>query len=212
MSDRDTYWCDHCKHTKVEGESYSTHHKHDYKKHIESKKHKTNSTNDYLKDDEEGYCLRCETIFSKEAYKRHKDRNKYLWYYQIKHKKFLDCVCNNFVYNNKRYNNFFDMKEALPPTKEEKKKEKEDMYRKNGAIIISVETCGSDNEDWVLPEQAPIVNTDEICEDCGKDIYIYGDNDLDKKGIDSSLVERLHDDRIYNICKCKLKRIELSWD
>jgi len=81
----------------------------EWKQHITRPKHCMNvARNDNLIDDLVIECKHCNGRFTKEQYEKHKNRNIMLqWSNDPIYK---DCSCNNFVYNNKRFETLAELK------------------------------------------------------------------------------------------------------
>jgi len=98
------YWCDNC--------NFTCNKKDHWKQHINSLKHKRKLTDERYA---EGniQCIHCNEFFTKESYKRHKERNQLFWL--CKNSYWTDfCSCNNFVSETgKRYEDIRQLKDVM---------------------------------------------------------------------------------------------------
>jgi hypothetical protein len=74
----------------------------EWKQHLKRPKHNTNvARNENLKDDLVVECKHCCGVYTKEQYKDHKQHNILLWI--SNNPIYNDSSCNNFIYNDKRF-------------------------------------------------------------------------------------------------------------
>ena len=107
----DTYFCDFCTNKKT-GEPFSCFKSYDWDRHLLTDQHVSKCL-DREKQDDDKYCKVCFTHMPKESFKRHKDRNlKMLKFkYNLDLEIFKQCSCNNFIYNNKRFDGFESLRD-----------------------------------------------------------------------------------------------------
>lgn len=78
----------------------------DYERHLNSSKHIKN-TEELTEEQKQSlnYCKYCDSYMDDDGYKIHKERNKKMWKFKYGMKLDIteDCMCNNFIYNNRRF-------------------------------------------------------------------------------------------------------------
>jgi len=81
----------------------------EWKQHISRPKHCVNvARNKTLEDDLVVECKHCNGIFTKAQYQQHKSINQLLWINTSP--MYKDCSCNNFIFNNKRFENLITLR------------------------------------------------------------------------------------------------------
>ena len=113
------FFCDNCNIEKFNSETqeyefvaFECQTKHNYIRHMTTKKHLYNvihSSN--LDDDHVVECKHCTTIFTNIQYKQHKERNQLLWCMKATNPIYKDCSCNNFIFGKKRFTTINELKE-----------------------------------------------------------------------------------------------------
>lgn len=106
---RKIFRCDYCEIQKFNSETqefiyipFSCDTSAQWKQHIARPKHCINvERNQNLEDDLIVECKHCGGVYTKEQYKQHKEHNQLLWV--SNNPIYNDCSCNNFIYNNKRF-------------------------------------------------------------------------------------------------------------
>jgi len=106
---RELFRCDYCEIQKFNSETqeyidlpFKCGTKAQWLQHIARPKHCLNvARNKNLEDDLVVECKHCSGLFTKKQYEKHKNRNIVLWW--SKDDIYKDCSCNNFIYNDKRF-------------------------------------------------------------------------------------------------------------
>jgi len=189
---RNIYFCDYCNVEKFDSESqefiklsFQCNQTQQWKRHINTAKHKVcvakNKNFDNMIE-----CKHCDSLFNKEQYAIHKERNQLLWTMKGSNELLNESCCNHFIVGNKRYPNIKELiicnenrydsgrkkYEYTPKSKQIisfkeqgerildsiEKKEKE--VEEEDQLQLTIE----DIEDGAKPQ------FDEFCEDCGNAI------------------------------------------
>lgn len=190
MVNKAKFWCDKCftfklssDFTTTEKVYFSTHTTEKYVRHLASKKHKKAMAEERKEDDV--YCKFCDTYFTPEQYKIHRERNKNMWPLAD----ILKLKCNNFVLDNQRYKSYEEMKNArMKLTRKEIIETKEELPCDSWATQTSSK---DDKEDgYISDDYIETYVFYDWCEDCGLPInnLKYNEDDLKLRG--------------HQICKC----------
>lgn len=184
MVNKNKFWCDKCytfklssDFTSTEKVYFSTHTTEKYIRHLASKKHKKAIAEEKKEDDI--YCKFCDTNFTPEQYKIHRERNKNMWPLA----NILKLKCNNFVLDGQRYKSYEEMKNArMKLNRKEIIEEKEDLPC-NSWATKSIEE-DTEEEDGSSDEYVEKYIFYDWCEDCGLPInnLKYNVDDLKLRG------------------------------
>ena len=110
------YFCNHCVNPKT-SKYFSTSAPSKWERHISSEQHEENTLKfDDVRNSKDNlqykYCKVCDTWMDKEAFKEHCNRNMKML--KMKYNMGLDifqqCICDNFIYNNKRFASYEDLR------------------------------------------------------------------------------------------------------
>jgi len=130
---RQLFRCDYCEIEKFDSETQTfinipficgtlAH----WKQHIKRPKHFLSiERNNNLEDDLVKQCNECNGIFTLEQYQRHKNHNAMLTLLKKSNPLYNECICNNFIYNGKRFETLMELKTYSENRYENGRKKKE---------------------------------------------------------------------------------------
>ena len=176
MNKKFKFYCDKCYTNKLNSDGdgkekvyFATTTTEKWLSHISSKKHKKAVAEE--RKDSDILCKICNTYFSEEQYKIHKNRNKEMWALAD----ILGLKCNHFVLNGVRYCSYEDMKNSR--MKKEKNKiimDKEDLEDGRWGVVRDLE---SDDEAEDYSSDDSYVEAFvfyDYCNECGHPINNVG--------------------------------------